>query len=328
MQAARLRRGARARRRRRRASGMALRWSVDAACTVVATRVARAVVARGRRLRRRCSACSTSPAARAWSSAAAKARRMLLDGELHYGALALAGHRAGQARGHELVAGGRIPRRARVPVGVRGRGRQPVRGRGVPADRRAGRPARRDRRPAGGDDQPGRRGRSCCSRCCPPSCCRSGLAGAAGALAGKAVIKRAANVPALVFEIRTSDPGSYARTGTLKLAHGEVRTPAFVPLATKAVVKTLEVREAADARLRHGAREHVPPVPDARPRADRASSAACTSSSAGTARSSPTPAASRSSRWATGRSPTRSRAAPRSSPASAPARSSRSRRRA
>jgi queuine tRNA-ribosyltransferase len=30
------------------------------------------------------------------------------------------------------------------------------------------------------------------------------------------------------------------------LAHGEVRTPAFVPLATKAVVKTLEVREAAD----------------------------------------------------------------------------------
>jgi queuine tRNA-ribosyltransferase len=48
------------------------------------------------------------------------------------------------------------------------------------------------------------------------------------------------------FEIRTRDPGSYARTGTLKLAHGEVRTPAFVPLATKAVVKTLEVREAAE----------------------------------------------------------------------------------
>jgi queuine tRNA-ribosyltransferase len=49
-----------------------------------------------------------------------------------------------------------------------------------------------------------------------------------------------------VFSIRTRDPGSYARTGTLKLAHGEVRTPAFVPLATKAVVKTLEVREVAD----------------------------------------------------------------------------------
>jgi queuine tRNA-ribosyltransferase len=48
------------------------------------------------------------------------------------------------------------------------------------------------------------------------------------------------------FQIRTRDAGSYARTGTLRLAHGEVRTPAFVPLATKAVVKTLEVREAAE----------------------------------------------------------------------------------
>jgi queuine tRNA-ribosyltransferase len=48
------------------------------------------------------------------------------------------------------------------------------------------------------------------------------------------------------LHIRTRDPGSRARTGTLRLAHGEVRTPAFVPLATKAVVKTLEVREAED----------------------------------------------------------------------------------
>ncbi len=48
------------------------------------------------------------------------------------------------------------------------------------------------------------------------------------------------------FEIRTRDPDSRARTGTLRLRHGEVRTPAFVPLATKAVVKTLEVREAAE----------------------------------------------------------------------------------
>ncbi len=49
-----------------------------------------------------------------------------------------------------------------------------------------------------------------------------------------------------VFDIRTRDAGSRARTGTLRLAHGEVRTPAFVPLATKAVVKTLEVREAGE----------------------------------------------------------------------------------
>src|SRR4051812_40692698 len=46
------------------------------------------------------------------------------------------------------------------------------------------------------------------------------------------------------FEIRSRE--GRARTGTLKLRHGEVRTPAFVPLATKAVIKTLEVREAAE----------------------------------------------------------------------------------
>jgi queuine tRNA-ribosyltransferase len=45
------------------------------------------------------------------------------------------------------------------------------------------------------------------------------------------------------FDIRTRDAASAARTGTLRLTHGEVRTPAFVPLATKAVVKTLEARE-------------------------------------------------------------------------------------
>jgi queuine tRNA-ribosyltransferase len=52
--------------------------------------------------------------------------------------------------------------------------------------------------------------------------------------------------PVSCLAIRTRDPQSRARTGTLRLAHGEVRTPAFVPLATKAVIKTLEVREAAD----------------------------------------------------------------------------------
>jgi queuine tRNA-ribosyltransferase len=47
------------------------------------------------------------------------------------------------------------------------------------------------------------------------------------------------------FAIRTRDPRSRARTGTLRLAHGEVATPAFVPLATKGVVRTLEAAEAA-----------------------------------------------------------------------------------
>ena len=48
------------------------------------------------------------------------------------------------------------------------------------------------------------------------------------------------------LQIRTREPLSSARTGTLRLAHGEVRTPAFVPLATKAVVKALEVHEARE----------------------------------------------------------------------------------
>ncbi len=45
------------------------------------------------------------------------------------------------------------------------------------------------------------------------------------------------------FEIGSRDRGSLARTGTLKLTHGEVRTPAFVPLATRGSVKLLEPRD-------------------------------------------------------------------------------------
>ena len=48
-----------------------------------------------------------------------------------------------------------------------------------------------------------------------------------------------------LFDIHARDPGSRARLGSLNLAHGLVRTPAFVPLATKATVKTLEVHEVA-----------------------------------------------------------------------------------
>jgi queuine tRNA-ribosyltransferase len=41
------------------------------------------------------------------------------------------------------------------------------------------------------------------------------------------------------LEIVARDAGSLARAGVLRTAHGEVRTPAFVPLATKATVKGL-----------------------------------------------------------------------------------------
>jgi queuine tRNA-ribosyltransferase len=46
-----------------------------------------------------------------------------------------------------------------------------------------------------------------------------------------------------MFSIRTRCGQTLARTGTLRLAHGEVQTPAFVPLATRGAVKTLEPRD-------------------------------------------------------------------------------------
>ena len=46
-----------------------------------------------------------------------------------------------------------------------------------------------------------------------------------------------------MFTVRTRDCATQARTGTLHLAHGDVQTPAFVPLATKGAVKTLEPRD-------------------------------------------------------------------------------------
>jgi queuine tRNA-ribosyltransferase len=48
-----------------------------------------------------------------------------------------------------------------------------------------------------------------------------------------------------VFTVRTRSSDSLARTGTLHLAHGEVQTPAFVPLATRGAVKGLEAHEVA-----------------------------------------------------------------------------------
>jgi queuine tRNA-ribosyltransferase len=48
-----------------------------------------------------------------------------------------------------------------------------------------------------------------------------------------------------VFEITARCPDSRARRGILHLAHGDVQTPAFVPLATRGAVKTLEPRDVA-----------------------------------------------------------------------------------
>jgi queuine tRNA-ribosyltransferase len=51
--------------------------------------------------------------------------------------------------------------------------------------------------------------------------------------------------PVAALTITSRDPGSRARAGLLSTAHGAVRTPAFVPLATKATVKGLQAAEVA-----------------------------------------------------------------------------------
>ncbi|MGI8429504.1 MAG: tRNA guanosine(34) transglycosylase Tgt [Solirubrobacteraceae bacterium] len=48
-----------------------------------------------------------------------------------------------------------------------------------------------------------------------------------------------------MFTVRTRCADTLARTGTMRLEHGEVSTPAFVPLATGGAVKTLAAREVA-----------------------------------------------------------------------------------
>ena len=52
--------------------------------------------------------------------------------------------------------------------------------------------------------------------------------------------------PADCFTIEARDAGSLARRGVIHTGHGDVRTPAFVPLATKATVKTLLPSEVAE----------------------------------------------------------------------------------
>ena len=49
-----------------------------------------------------------------------------------------------------------------------------------------------------------------------------------------------------MFTIKNPVPGTPARTGVLHLAHGDVSTPAFVPLATRGSVRTLHAQEVAE----------------------------------------------------------------------------------
>src|SRR3954449_3013457 len=55
-------------------------------------------------------------------------------------------------------------------------------------------------------------------------------------------LERALDGPLHISQV---DPGSQARTGVVRTAHGDVRTPAFVPLATKGAVRGREPAEVA-----------------------------------------------------------------------------------
>jgi queuine tRNA-ribosyltransferase len=45
------------------------------------------------------------------------------------------------------------------------------------------------------------------------------------------------------FEVLKSDPGSRARTGVIHTAHGDIQTPAFLPIGTKGAVKSVTTEE-------------------------------------------------------------------------------------
>lgn len=51
------------------------------------------------------------------------------------------------------------------------------------------------------------------------------------------------------FDVRSHDPDSVARTGSLQTAHGTVNTPAFVGVATRASIKALEPQALVDIGL-------------------------------------------------------------------------------
>ena len=43
---------------------------------------------------------------------------------------------------------------------------------------------------------------------------------------------------AFSFQISKQIPGQHGRSGSIKTPHGEIKTPAFVPVGTKATVKS------------------------------------------------------------------------------------------
>src|SRR5678815_4006236 len=64
---------------------------------------------------------------------------------------------------------------------------------------------------------------------------------------------------AISFRVDSNDAHSHARTGFLRLPHGEVETPVFMPVGTQGTVKavTQEMLESLDARIILGNTYHL-----------------------------------------------------------------------
>ena len=85
------------------------------------------------------------------------------------------------------------------------------------------------------------------------------------------------------FTIAATD--GKARTGTIAMQRGEIRTPAFMPVGTAATVKAMKPADVARDRRRHHPRQHLSPDAAAGRRAGGAAGRAAPVHAAGSARS-------------------------------------------
>ena len=133
--------------------------------------------------------------------------------------------------------------------------------------------------------------------CVSASCVRLEAGGGAGGPGGRG--RRAPDRSTTDELPRRRDRRRGARGRPRRPRTATIRTPAFMPVGTKATVKSLHPDEVRALGAEVDPRQHVPPALPARRAPRSRSSAASTRSRGGTARSSPTPADSRSSRCAT-----------------------------
>ena len=81
------------------------------------------------------------------------------------------------------------------------------------------------------------------------------------------VVSRPPPHPDLRFRLEAAEGA--ARATTFTTPHGAVRTPAFMPVATRASLKGLTLAQVEAIAARGAAREHLPPAPEARRSTDR-----------------------------------------------------------